>query len=56
MRIFNVAIVATIAVLVLTDQAFAGQAIEVPEPASFALLAIGAGGVVLARLRRKNKR
>ena len=53
MRIFNSMIVATIAVLVLTEQAFAGQTIEVPEPASMTLLAIGAGGIVLAKLRRR---
>ena len=38
--------------LAMTTQAFAGT-LPVPEPASLTLLAVGAGGVVLAKLRRR---
>jgi len=38
--------------LAMTSQAFAGTQ-PIPEPASMTLLAIGAGGVVLAKLRRR---
>lgn len=51
MRISNIAIIAAMAVIAMTAQAFA--AVSVPEPASMALLAIGAGGVILAKLRRR---
>ena len=54
MRISNIAIIATMAVIAMTAQAFAGAApVSVPEPASMALLAIGVGGVIVAKLRRR---
>lgn len=54
MRISNIAIIAAMAVIAMTGQAFAAPPpISVPEPASLALLAIGAGGVILAKLRRR---
>ncbi len=54
MRISNIAIISAMAVIAMTAQAFAAvDPISVPEPASMALLAIGAGGVILAKLRRR---
>jgi hypothetical protein len=52
MRISNIAIVATMALVALIGNAWAAQ-VSVPEPASMALLAIGAGGVLLAKFRRR---
>jgi hypothetical protein len=53
MRISNIAIVATMALVALIGNAWAAPPVSVPEPASMALLAIGAGGVLLAKFRRR---
>ena len=51
MRLLNFVTMTAFAGLAMTGQAFANT--SVPEPASLALLAVGAGGVVLAKLRRR---
>ncbi|MBC7636403.1 MAG: PEP-CTERM sorting domain-containing protein [Acetobacteraceae bacterium] len=53
MRISNIAIIAAMAVIAMTGHAFAAVTVSVPEPASMALLAIGVGGVILTKLRRR---
>ena len=52
MRLLNFVAMTAFAGLAMTGQAFATQT-PIPEPASLTLLAIGAGGVVLAKLRRR---
>ena len=51
MRLINLITSAALALVATTGSAFANNPINVPEPASLALLAIGAGGVILAKLR-----
>ena len=53
MKFIGVTAAAALAILAMTGTAFAAPPIDVPEPASLALLAIGAGGVILAKLRRR---
>jgi len=53
MRLVDLVASAALAILAMTGTAFAAPPIDVPEPASLALLAIGAGGVILAKLRRR---
>ena len=53
MKFIGVSAAAALAIFAMTGTAFANQPNDVPEPASMALLAIGAGGVILARLRRR---
>lgn len=52
MRLLNFAAMTAFVDLAMTGQAFATQT-PIPEPASLTLLAIGAGGVLLAKLRRR---
>lgn len=52
MKFLTRAASAALAVIAMTGPAFAAS-VSVPEPASMALLAIGAGGVILAKLRRR---
>ena len=54
MKFFGIAATAALTLMAMTGQAFAFEPpVNVPEPASMALLAIGAGGVILAKLRRR---
>jgi hypothetical protein len=46
-------VAAVCAVPLMSGAAFAGTAIRVPEPASLALLAVGAGALAAIRLRRR---
>ncbi len=53
MRLVDLVASAALAVVAMTGAAYADTSQAVPEPASLALLAIGAGGVILAKLRRR---
>ena len=54
MKFFGVAATAALTFMAMTGQAFAFEPpVNVPEPASLAPLAFGAGGIVLAKLRRR---
>jgi hypothetical protein len=55
MNLFRVTTYFLLGQCMLAAAAFAGAPVSTPEPATLALLAVGAGGLVVARKLRKRK-